>query len=82
MLCPEAKSPAVVDLDGHFAIEACSQWPERQGCRQECVTKAVEPSFPHGDEDQADERRAGLRCGASTNSVSEPGSRAASDPPP
>ena len=50
--CPETKAPAAVEVDALFAaasqaslgssvlrLSACSRWPERQGCGQECLAE-------------------------------------------
>ncbi len=37
VLCPKAKLPAAVILDGHLAIEACSRSLNPQGCNQGCL---------------------------------------------
>jgi hypothetical protein len=50
--CPETNAPAAVDVDATFAamshasfgspelrLAACSRWPERQGCGQECLAQ-------------------------------------------
>ncbi len=50
--CPETGAPAEVDLDARGAavaamfrdptprVERCSEWPEREGCQQGCVSPA------------------------------------------
>ena len=35
--CPENSQPAAVKLRDHIDIRACSRWPEKQGCGQECL---------------------------------------------
>jgi hypothetical protein len=51
VLCPETGANAIIRIDALHAalssamadpelrVSACSRWPERQGCRQECVLR-------------------------------------------
>ncbi len=58
VICPETVNPAAVAVDAlrvatrsafegksDLSLSACSRWPERQGCGQECLAQVEE--FPH-----------------------------------
>ena len=46
--CPETKEAAAVKVKplGELRLSACSRWPERAGCGQECLAQIA--SSPHG----------------------------------
>jgi hypothetical protein len=49
VICPETNDGAAVSLDALFAasrgalrLSACSRWPERAGCDQQCLTQIAD----------------------------------------
>jgi hypothetical protein len=57
--CPETKRPAAVKVDNwhaavaraaslqHVQLSACSRWPERQGCAQDCLCQLEDDPEEH-----------------------------------
>ncbi len=44
VICPKSNRPAVLDLDGHLTVEACSS--QIDGCKYDCLLQAKLPAEP------------------------------------
>lgn len=39
VVCPQKKQPAVLDLDGHLAVEACTCLSAEESCAFDCLVQ-------------------------------------------